>query len=56
MAIKHPKPLLWPALVVGLVGLLWLAAEMGWAPINLPLGPMSVLIIALALMLYAYEK
>jgi len=56
MAMKSAKPLLWPALLVGLVGLLWLAAEVKWVPIDLPLGPLSVLVISLALMLYAYEK
>ncbi len=49
-------PLLWPALLTGFFGLLWLAQEMGWLPTNLPLGPMSVLIAALAMVRYAYEK
>ena len=56
MALKPSKPLLWPAVLVGLTGLLWLSAEMKWLPIDLPLGPLSVLVISLALMLYAYEK
>jgi len=56
MAFAPPKPMLWPALLVGLVGLIWLASDTGWVKIDLPLGPFSVLIIALALTLYAYGK
>ena len=55
MANTQPKPLLLPSLIVGLVGLLWLAPEMGWLPTRLPLGPLSVLVAALALMRYAYN-
>lgn len=50
------RPLLWPALLAGFFGLLWLAQEMGWLPTRLPLGPLSVLIAALAMVRYAYEK
>ncbi len=48
-------PLLWPALLVGLFGLLWLAQEIKWLPSSLPLGPVCVLVTALALVRYAYE-
>jgi hypothetical protein len=56
MANRSSQPLLWPALLVGLTGLLWLASDLKWVPIDLPLGPLSVLIIALALILYAYDQ
>lgn len=50
------SPLLWPALLLGFFGLLWLAQDIEWLPTNLPLGPLSAIIAALALVRYAYEK
>ena len=50
------RPLLWPALLLGFFGLAWLAQDIGWLPTNLPLGPLSVIIAALAMVRYAYEK
>ena len=52
---EKPKALLMPALLVGLAGLLWLAQEIGWTPSALPLGPISVLVVSLAMIRYAYE-
>ena len=51
---EKPKALLMPALLVGLAGLLWLAQETGWMPGSLPLGPVSVLVVSLAMIRYAY--
>ena len=49
-------PMLWPALLVGLFGLLWLAQEIKWLQTDLPLGPVAIIITALALVRYAYDK
>jgi hypothetical protein len=42
--------------LLGFFGLLWLAQDMGWLPTALPLGPLSVIIAALAMIRYAYDK
>lgn len=57
MALKSSRAnALWPAFIVGGVGLLWLAQESKWLATNLPLGPLSVLIVALALVYYFYPS
>ncbi|VVB57736.1 Uncharacterised protein [uncultured archaeon] len=55
MAAAQSKPHLLPAMLAGLVGLLWLAQDMGWLASGLPLGPISILVMALALIRYAYN-
>jgi hypothetical protein len=44
-----------PAFLVAVVGLLWLAEDAGWVHASLPLGPISILIISLVLIRYAYK-
>lgn len=56
MADAKDRPVLVAAaLAVGLAGLLWLGQESGWLSVDLPLGPLSVLLAGLALLLYAYH-
>ncbi|MFA5108413.1 MAG: hypothetical protein WC492_02690 [Candidatus Micrarchaeia archaeon] len=49
---KIKRKLLWPAVIVALLSLLWLAAEMKWINSDLPLGPFALLAVSLALIIY----
>lgn len=46
----------WPALLCGLLALVWLAQEMKWLNATLPLGPLSLLAAALAMLSMQLER
>lgn len=57
MALKTAKgPALWPAFGVGLLALLWLAQEVRWLPLSLPLGPIALFAAGMAIALLARER
>lgn len=47
---------LWPGFFVGAMGALWLAQEIKWLPTSLPLGPLSIVGVSLALVYYFYPN
>ena len=55
MAKEHP-PVSGLGLILVLVGVVWLGKEMGWIPENLPLLPITLIIIGLILMFRKYKK
>lgn len=50
---SKPSVPIWPALLIALVGLVWLGQSMQWIGSSLPLGPLGMLLTALALVFYA---
>jgi len=43
-------------LILVLIGVIWLAKDMGWIPENLPLLPISVIIVGLILLFKKSKK
>ncbi|PIT85053.1 hypothetical protein COU37_00870 [Candidatus Micrarchaeota archaeon CG10_big_fil_rev_8_21_14_0_10_45_29] len=55
LAFQKPK-LIWPALLVGLLSLLWLAQELEVIKSDIPAGPLALFCAALALLIYEFRK
>ncbi|MFH1306066.1 MAG: hypothetical protein ABIH83_00210 [Candidatus Micrarchaeota archaeon] len=54
--IKISGRMVWPYLLVIILGLLWLAQEARWIDANIPLGPVALLAVALVLISNEYRK
>jgi len=55
LAFQKPK-LLWPAFLVGLLSLVWLAQELSIIESDIPAGPLALFCAALALLIYEMKK
>ncbi|VVB58379.1 Uncharacterised protein [Candidatus Anstonella stagnisolia] len=43
-------------LLVGMLGVVWLAQEIGWLDTNLPLGPLAIILLGLLIMFSRIRK
>jgi len=50
------KVLIWPAVIVCLISLVWLAAQTNILNTTLPIGPIGLFAAALALLIYEYKN
>ncbi len=52
---KNNKRLIWPALVVGLFSIIWMASDFGYVQLSFNIGPLAILAVAIVLLINEYR-
>jgi len=50
------KKLIWPAVVIGLISLVWLVAQLKLLNTDIPIGPIGLAAVALTFLIYEYKN
>jgi hypothetical protein len=52
---KNNKRLVWPAFVVGLFSIIWMASDFGYVQLSFNVGPFAIFAVAIVLLINEYR-